>query len=70
MSFRVAIDDPRRLGELVEELRSGDCAVRPLSERMIEVTSVATDAGPSPLELSFFLRAWAHANPGVDLLLF
>jgi hypothetical protein len=69
MSFRVAVSDPRRLRELVEALASGDCNVRTLSDRMLEVTDVGIGVAPSPVELSFFLRAWVHAHPGVDLLL-
>jgi hypothetical protein len=69
MAVRIAINEPRLLGNLVNALAAGDCAVRPLSDRAVEVSSIAAeDAGECRSELVFFLRAWANANPAVDVL--
>lgn len=70
MAVRIEINEPALLGDLVDALAAGDCVVRTLSDRAIEVIpAVSDDAGPSRPELVFFLRAWTNANPAANVLL-
>jgi hypothetical protein len=69
MNVLVAINEPRLLGELVEELTACDCAVRNVSERAIEVAPGRSGGfAITHPELVFFLRAWAGANPAADVV--
>jgi hypothetical protein len=70
VTLRVAINDPCLLTGLTSALADGDCALRAVSDRALEVTSIAErDPLESEAELLFFLRAWADANGGVDVFL-
>ena len=70
MTVRVAISDPCLLAGLTDSLGANACTVRTLSDRAIEVTSIAgRSVEELRLDLRFFLRAWQGANPGVHLLL-
>jgi hypothetical protein len=70
VTLRVAINEPRLLGDLASALAAGACTMRPVSDRALEVSSVANgDAQEFATGLLFFLRAWADANGGVDVFL-
>jgi len=69
MNVLVAINEPRLLGRLVDELNASDCAVRNVSDRTIEVAPARSDGfAITHTEVVFFLRAWASANPDADVL--
>ena len=70
MTIGVAIDEPRLLEGLAQALELQSCAVRGLSDRALEITSVDNrDVRHARLEIQFFLRAWQNAHPGVELLI-
>jgi hypothetical protein len=70
VTFRVAINEPCLLVDLASALAAGDCSVRPVSDRALEVASVVRRGSQlSEAELLFFLRAWADANSGVEVFL-
>lgn len=68
--MRVHVSDPSYVPELVDDLLEGGCVPAALDRTTVEVTHPeAGDAKEARTELTFFLRAWQFAHPGVQLTL-
>jgi hypothetical protein len=65
--MRLTVDDPAAIPPLLAALRAADCLAGRSGPRSIDVWPLwvvgADDLVQAPIELRFFVRAWAAANP-------
>jgi hypothetical protein len=66
MSIDVRLSEPRLMNELVSAFSRHGCLVQRVDARSCRVAHVhADDADQAQQELTFFVRAWQLAYPGV-----
>jgi hypothetical protein len=66
MPMHVQLNEPAHLPGLVDSLLQGRCVAHPItSDSCLVVHVQASDAEEAWCELSFFVRAWELAHPGV-----
>jgi hypothetical protein len=65
---RIHLSDRRQLAELERALRDARCVPVTVADDVIDVAHpYALDAREELIELTFFVRAWQAARPGVEV---
>ena len=66
---RIYLSDRTQLAELQEALRDARCVPVAVGNDVIDVAHpYALDTREERIELTFFLRAWQAARPGVEVI--